>query len=63
MLLGTCPECSYERARGDQCENCTRQLEASELINPRSALSGSEDLELIKTDHLYLMQSKLKDSS
>ena len=60
-VIGTCPECSYERARGDQCENCTRQLEASELINPRSALSGSKKLELIKTTHLYLMQSKLKD--
>ena len=60
-VIGTCPECSYERARGDQCENCTRQLEASELINPRSALSGSKKLELVKTNHLYLMQSKLKD--
>ena len=60
-VIGTCPECSYDRARGDQCENCTRQLDASELINPRSVLSGSKDLELIKTKHLYLMQSKLKD--
>ena len=60
-VIGTCPECSYERARGDQCENCTRQLEASELINPRSALSGSQSLELKKTNHLYLMQSKLKE--
>ena len=60
-VIGTCPECSYERARGDQCENCTRQLEASELIMPRSVLSGSKDLELIKTKHLYLMQSKLKE--
>ncbi len=60
-VIGTCPECSYERARGDQCEHCTRQLEASELINPRSVLSGTKNLELIKTNHLYLMQSKLKD--
>ena len=60
-VVGTCPECSYEGARGDQCENCTRQLDASELISPRSVLSGSKDLELIKTEHLYLMQSKLKD--
>ena len=60
-VVGICPECSYEGARGDQCENCTRQLEASELISPRSVLSGSKDLELIKTEHLYLMQSKLKD--
>ena len=60
-VIGTCPDCSYERARGDQCENCTRQLDASELINPSSVLSGSKDLELIKTKHLYLMQSKLKE--
>ena len=60
-VIGKCPECSYERARGDQCENCTRQLDASELINPSSVLSGSKDLELIKTKHLYLMQSKLKE--
>ena len=60
-VVGICPECSYEGARGDQCENCTRQLDASELISPRSVLSGSKDLELIKTEHLYLMQSKLKD--
>ena len=60
-VIGTCPECSYVRARGDQCENCTRQLDASELINPSSVLSGSKDLKLIKTKHLYLMQSKLKD--
>ena len=43
-VIGTCPDCSYERARGDQCENCTRQLHASELIKPSSVLSGSEDL-------------------
>ena len=60
-VIGTCPGCSYEKARGDQCEHCTRQLEASELINPSSVLSGSKNLELIKTNHLYLMQSKLKD--
>ena len=51
-VIGTCPECSYEGARGDQCENCTRQLEANELISPRSVLSGSKDLELIKTDFM-----------
>ncbi|MDC3087253.1 methionine--tRNA ligase [Paracoccaceae bacterium] len=60
-VIGTCPDCSYERARGDQCENCTRQLNASELIKPSSVLSGSRDLKLIETKHLYLMQSKLKE--
>ncbi|RMD49950.1 MAG: methionine--tRNA ligase, partial [Alphaproteobacteria bacterium] len=56
---GTCPNCGYERARGDQCEECTKQLEPTELINPRSAISGSTELELRETRHLYLLQSKL----
>tara|TARA_X000001036_G_scaffold54605_1_gene44191 strand:- start:156 stop:1874 length:1719 start_codon:yes stop_codon:yes gene_type:complete len=60
-VVGTCPECSYERARGDQCENCTRQLQGAELIEPRSVLSGSSKLELRKTNHLYLLQSKLQE--
>ncbi len=56
---GTCPNCGYERARGDQCEECTKQLEPTELIDPRSAISGSTRLELRETRHLYLLQSKL----
>ena len=60
-VVGTCPECFYERARGDQCENCTRQLQAAELIEPKSVLSGSSKLELRKTNHLYLLQSKLQE--
>ncbi len=60
-VVGTCPDCSYERARGDQCENCTRQLQGSELIEPKSVLSGSSKLELRKTNHLYLLQSKLQE--
>ncbi len=60
-IEGTCPNCSYERARGDQCENCTKQLNPTDLINPRSAISGSTDLEVRKTKHLYLRQSAMKD--
>lgn len=58
---GTCPECGYDRARGDQCENCTKQLDPTDLIEPRSAISGSTDLELRETKHLYLRQSTLKE--
>jgi methionyl-tRNA synthetase len=58
---GTCPNCGYERARGDQCENCTKQLDPTDLINPRSAISGSRDLELRETRHLFLRQSALRD--
>ena len=60
-IEGTCPNCGYERARGDQCENCTKQLDPTDLINPRSAISGSTDLEVRQTKHLYLRQSLLKD--
>ena len=58
---GTCPDCGYDRARGDQCENCTRQLDPTDLIEPRSAISGSTDLEIRETRHLYLRQSALRE--
>ncbi|TNC49372.1 methionine--tRNA ligase [Rubellimicrobium rubrum] len=58
---GTCPNCGYEKARGDQCENCTKQLDPTDLINPRSAISGSTDLEIRETKHLHLRQSAMKD--
>ncbi|MGW2565660.1 methionine--tRNA ligase [Streptomyces sp. NPDC001537] len=58
---GTCPHCGYDKARGDQCENCTRVLDPTDLINPRSAISGSTDLEVRETKHLFLLQSKLEN--
>ncbi|MEM9144613.1 MAG: methionine--tRNA ligase [Pseudomonadota bacterium] len=60
-IEGTCPNCGYDRARGDQCENCTKQLDPVDLINPRSAISGSTDLEVRETKHLYLRQSAMRD--
>ncbi|WP_122074167.1 methionine--tRNA ligase [Pseudophaeobacter sp. EL27] len=58
---GTCPNCGFEKARGDQCEECTKQLDPTDLINPRSAISGSTDLEVRATKHLFLCQSQMKD--
>ncbi|MCL5778022.1 methionine--tRNA ligase [Limibaculum sp. FT325] len=58
---GTCPNCGYDRARGDQCENCTKQLDPTDLINPRSAISGSTELEVRETKHLYLRQSLVRE--
>ncbi|MFE2181531.1 methionine--tRNA ligase [Streptomyces sp. NPDC059455] len=58
-IEGTCPHCGYDRARGDQCENCTRVLDPTDLIDARSAISGSSDLEVRETKHLFLLQSKL----
>ncbi|GGE59850.1 methionine--tRNA ligase [Actibacterium pelagium] len=60
-IEGTCPNCGYDGARGDQCENCTKQLDPTDLIEPRSAISGSTDLEVRETKHLYLKQTALKD--
>jgi len=61
-IEGTCPNCGFESARGDQCDNCTKQLDPVDLINPRSTVSGSTDLEMRETKHLYLRQSTLKDT-
>ena len=61
-IEGTCPNCGYDKARGDQCENCTKQLDPTDLIDPRSAISGSTDLEVRETKHLFLRQSKLRDT-
>ncbi|WP_273522280.1 methionine--tRNA ligase [Rhodosalinus sediminis] len=60
-IEGTCPNCGYEKARGDQCENCTKQLDPTDLIDPRSAISGATELEVRETKHLYLLQSTLRD--
>ncbi len=60
-IEGTCPNCGYDRARGDQCENCTKQLDPTDLVEPRSAISGSTDLEVRETKHLYLCQSGMRD--
>ncbi|WP_371060437.1 methionine--tRNA ligase [Rhodosalinus sp. 5P4] len=60
-IEGTCPNCGYEKARGDQCENCTKQLDPTDLIEPRSAISGATELEVRETKHLYLLQSTLRD--
>ena len=54
---GTCPHCGYTKARGDQCENCTRVLDPTDLIEPRSAISGSTDLEVRETKHAFLKLS------
>lgn len=59
-IVGTCPHCGYDKARGDQCENCTRVLDPTDLIDARSAISGSSDLEVRETKHLFLLQSTLQ---
>jgi methionyl-tRNA synthetase len=56
---GTCPHCGYLEARGDQCDNCGKLLEPTELINPRSKATGDTDLELRDTEHFFLDLAKL----
>ena len=58
---GTCPNCGFEKARGDQCDNCGKLLDPVDLIDPYSAVSGSKDVEVRDTNHLYLKQSALSD--
>ncbi len=60
-IEGTCPNCGFDSARGDQCDNCTKQLDPVDLINPHSTISGSTDLEMRETKHLYLRQTAMKD--
>jgi methionyl-tRNA synthetase len=57
---GTCPNCGFEDARGDQCDECGRTLDPQELKNPRSKLTGATP-EYRETDHYFLLLSKLED--
>lgn len=56
-IKGTCPKCGHNEAYGDQCENCGSSLSPTELIDPRSVLSGSAPI-LKTTKHWYLPLDK-----
>ncbi|MBV8682742.1 MAG: methionine--tRNA ligase, partial [Caulobacteraceae bacterium] len=58
---GICPVCGYEKARGDQCDNCGSLLDPIDLKEPYSVISGSRNIEVRETRHLYLLQSRLED--
>ncbi len=59
-VVGTCPKCGYEEARGDECQQCAASYEATDLKNPRSKLTGSP-LILKPSNHLYLRFDKFKE--
>jgi len=65
FIVGTCPNCGYESARGDQCEQCAKLLDPTDLKNPRSAISGGANLALRTSKHLFLnlpkMQGKISE--
>ena len=53
-IAGTCPHCGYERARGDQCERCTKMLDPQDLGSPHCSVCGSAAIEFRKEEHLFL---------
>lgn len=59
-VVGTCPKCGYEEARGDECQRCASVYEATDLKNPRSKLTGSS-LILKPSAHLYMRFDKFKE--
>jgi methionyl-tRNA synthetase len=52
-IEGTCPHCGYTEARGDQCDNCGRQLDPIDLLSPRSRIDGTAPV-FKETSHLFL---------
>lgn len=58
FIEGTCPLCGYDGARGDQCDNCGKQLDPADLINPRSRTNG-ETPKFVETEHFFLDLPKL----
>ena len=61
-IEGTCPRCDYGAARGDQCEHCGTTLDATDLIEPRSKISGAVP-ELRPTEHFYYRYSDFTEKS
>ncbi|HUX22805.1 MAG TPA: methionine--tRNA ligase, partial [Spirochaetia bacterium] len=52
-VRGTCPNCGYAEARGDQCENCGKLLDPSDLVEPRCSVCGTKPIPR-ETSHLYI---------
>ena len=61
FIEGTCPICSYDGARGDQCDSCGNQLDPVDLINPRSKING-ETPAFVETEHFFLDLPAFADS-
>jgi methionyl-tRNA synthetase len=60
FVQGMCPECFYEKANGDQCDNCSKLLNATEIRDPVYKLNTEYQLEIRKTNHLKLNLPKLE---
>ncbi len=59
-IEGTCPNCGFPEARGDQCDNCGKQLDPADLIEPRSRIDGEPPV-FRETQHLFLDLPAFKD--
>ncbi|MGI8927324.1 MAG: methionine--tRNA ligase [Tepidiformaceae bacterium] len=57
---GTCPKCGHEEARGDQCDNCGSQLDAVDLLNPRSRLTDATPV-VRESEHFFLKLTQLQE--
>ena len=60
FVVGTCPKCGFEESYGDQCENCGTSHNATDLINPRSVISGNKPV-LKETKHWFLPLDRYED--
>jgi methionyl-tRNA synthetase len=60
FVVGTCPDCGFESAYGDQCENCNRVMEQTKLINPKSTMTGTTP-EPRETTHWFLRLDQMQD--
>ncbi|WP_422082271.1 methionine--tRNA ligase [Ulvibacterium sp.] len=60
FVIGTCPNCGYDEAYGDQCENCGSSLNATDLINPKSTITGAVPT-LKETKHWFLPLDRYED--
>lgn len=65
FVEGTCPNCGYDDARGDQCDACSRTLDPTELINPRCLIDRSHKVTTRATSHMFVkldvIQPKLEE--
>jgi methionyl-tRNA synthetase len=61
LVEGVCPICGYDKARGDQCDNCGNLLDGTQLGNPRSRANPDDKIEIRESEHYFLDLPALKD--
>jgi len=62
LVEGTCPICGYNKARGDQCDNCGSLLDGTQLINPRSRSDPNDKLTIRESEHYFFDLPALRRS-